>query len=302
MRKRALTVFASSLGLLALTSIGRADDITSGHSQLETMDTHEVKQELKISSGFTYIGEADFDTGAFGDVEVWRADLRGRYIMGTEHGDLGLGAIYEYSHYDLDTAFSSSDFDMNTLAFDAYWKGMFDEKWGYFVYGAVQASADSDENLLDGVTGVGALGGRYVYSEDLNFGLGFAVASRLEDDASIMPVIIVNWHFAERWNLHVLNGASISYDLTEEKDWVVDLGVRYQRREYRAGSSDSSFIDKQVGIELGLTYRACESFSVRGFVGVATGREFEVRNDDHKVVDDDVDTAPMFGIRANLSF
>jgi hypothetical protein len=266
------------------------------------METQQVKHELQVSSGFTYVSEADFDTSAFGDVTIWRADLRSRYIMGTEHGDLGLGAIYEYSHYDLDSTFGSGDFDMNTLAFDAYWKGMFDEKWGYFVYGAVGASADSDENLLDGVTGVGALGGRYVHSENLSFGLGLAVASRLEDDAAILPVIIVNWHFAERWNLKVLNGVGISYDLTEEKDWVVDLGVRYQRREYRAGSSEGSFIDKQVGVELGVTYRACENFSVRGFVGVATGREFELRNDDSKVLDDDVDSAAMFGIRATLSF
>lgn len=302
MRNRTLTVFASSLGLLALTGLSRADDITSGNTQLETMEKPNVKQELQVSSGFTYIGKADFDTSAFGDVTVWRADLRGRYVIGFEHGDLGLGALYEYSHYDLDTGFGSSDFDMNTLAFDAYWKGMFDEHWGYFVYGGLGFAADSEENLLDGVTGVGALGGRYVHSENLSFGLGLAVASRMEDDASVMPVIIVDWHFADRWNLHVLNGATLSYDLTEEKDWVIDLGVRYQRREFRAGSSEGSFTDRQVGIELGVTYRACENFSVRGFIGAAVAREFELRNDDHKVGDDDVDSAIMLGLRANLKF
>lgn len=293
-------ILVASVGLLTLIGPAVANDSTSGHSGLETMETPQVTQKLQLNPGFTYVADADFDNSNLGDVSVWRFDIPARYTISTEHGDLGLGAFYEYSRYELGDL-SDDNFNFNTLAFDAFWKGMFGDNWGYFVYGGVSMSADTDADLSDGVTGMGGGGVRYVWSKELSLGLGAVVASRLEDDAMVLPIIAVNWQIDDRWNLRTLNGATLTYDITEDKTWQADLGVKYQRREYRI-RDDSSLTEKMISAEVGATYRCCANAAIRAFVGVAAGRNFEVRHNDDKVGDEDVKTAPFFGVRVLTTF
>lgn len=292
-------ILASSLGMLGVAGVALANDTTSGYSGVETMEGPKLEQKLQINPGFTYLSDADFDTSGFGDLNVWRFGIPARYTLETDPGDFSLGAFYEYSEYELGNW--NEDFEFNTLAFDAVWRSMLNENWGYFVYGGVTLAASTDESLGDGLTGVGGGGVRYVWSPNLSLGLGVVVASRLEDDAALLPIIALNWQINDRWNLRTLNGATLTYDLTADKKWQVDLGVRYQRREYRV-DDDASLTEKMVSGEVGATYRFNPSLAVRGFVGIAAGRNIEVRADDHKVADEDVDAAPFVGVRAMFTF
>jgi uncharacterized protein DUF6268 len=294
-------ILASSLGLMSLTGAALAADPTSGYSGLETMEAKRVEQKFQINPGFTYLADADFDhKSRDGKVSVWRFDIPGRYTVSMPQGELRLGAFYEYSSYDFSKL--NDDQQFNTLAFDALWKGMFNDNWGYFVYGGVTLSADKDAALSDGLTGVGGGGARYVWSENLSLGLGLAVASRLEDDAFVVPIIALEWQINDRWHLRTLNGATVTYDVTGEKKFFMDLGGRFQRREYRTDHGDASLTEKMISVELGAIYHFSPKAAIRGFVGVAAGRNFEIRADDHKVADEDVDTAPYFGVRALFTF
>lgn len=292
----------ASAGLLSVAGFAFADDPTSGYSGLESMDAHKVEQKFQINPGFTYNAEADFDDSSMGDVSVWRLDIPARYTLTLEKGELALGGFYEYSEYDFSDLAGSGDQEFNTLAFDAVWKSMFNDKWGYFLYGGIGMSSSTETCITDGFTGVGGLGGRYVVSPDLNFGLGVAVASQLEDDAAVLPIIIANWRINDQWNLRVLNGATISYDINAEKRIILDLGAKYQRRQYAMDENDTAAIDKAVNIEFGATYNFSPTFGIRGFVGVAAARNIEIREDDHKLDDEDVDSAAYFGVRALFTF
>ena len=290
----------SSIGLLSVAGLAVADDTTSGYSGIESMDAPKVEQKLQINPGFTYVAETEFDNNTFGKVSVSRFDVPIRYTMKMEQGELGLGAFYEFSSYDFTGAPGTEDF--NTLAFDAIWKSMFNDKWGYFVYGGVGFSASEEASLGDGATGVGAGGVRYVVSPTLSFGLGVGVASQLEDDPSVLPIINVNWQINDRWNLRVLNGAVISYDISGDKKFLVDAGIKYQRRQYRLEQGSSALIETMVTVEAGATYHFTPNFGLRGFVGVSAARNFEIRADSDKVADEDADTAPYFGVRALMTF
>ena len=302
MRNRVLNLLVSGLAFVAIAGQTRADDVNSGHSALSMMDQPTIEHKFQINPGFTYFAEADFDDKALGDISSWRFDLPGRYTMTTDRGELGLGALYEYTEYEFSNA--GGDHKFNTLAFDAYWKGMFNENWGYFLYGGLAMSADTDADLTDGVTGVGAGGVRYVWSKDLSLGVGLSVASRLEDDPLVRPVIILNWQINDRWNLRVFNGATITWDVRGDKVWLLDAGVRYNRREWRLkeGGDDASVIDRMVMAELGATYRFGDRCSVRGFVGLTAGREVELRANDDEITEQDVDTSPYFGVRLMFTF
>jgi hypothetical protein len=293
-------ILLPSLGLLAAAGLALADDTTSGYSGLENMEGPQVEHVFQVNPGFTYTSEADFDRDGLGKVSVWRFDVPGRYTMKTEAGDLSLGAFYEFSEYDLDRVDNHQDF--NTLSFDTLWKGMVNEEWGYFLYGAIGLSASSHADLTDGLTGMGGGGVRYVWSKDLSLGLGAAIATHLEQDPTLWPIIALNWQIDDRWNLRVLNGAIISYDVTGDKKFLLDLGAKYQRREYRTRDDNVSFIDKSFTFELGATYRFCENFALRGFGGVAAGRTFETYEKKDRKFDEDVDPAIILGVRALFTF
>ena len=288
-----------SLGLLTVASLALADDITSGYSGLDNMEQPQIEHIIQVNPGFTYMSDADFNNSQLGKVNVWRFDVPARYTMKTDAGDLGLGAFYEYSEYDLDKLEGTQDF--NTLAFDAFWKGMLNDEWGYFAYGSVNLSASTKATLSDGLTGTGAGGMRYEWSKDLSLGLGVAVSTRLEDDPMILPVIALNWQINDRWNLRTLNGATLTYDVSGDKKFLLDLGVKYQRREYRL-QQDASLTETMLTVELGATYRFSPAFAVRGFAGVGAGRQFEVRRSNEKLTEQDVNAAPIIGVRALFTF
>ena len=287
------------LGLLSVASLALADDITSGYSGLENMEQPQVQQTFQVNPGFTYMSDADFNNSKLGKVNVWRFDVPARYTIKTDPGELGLGAFYEYSEYDLDKLANTQDFD--TLAFDAFWKGMLNDTWGYFAYGSVNLSASTKATLSDGLTGTGAGGVRYEWSKDLTLGLGVAVSTRLEDDPMILPVIDLNWQINDRWDLRVLNGATISYDVSGDKKFLVDFGVKYQRREYRL-QQDASLTETMITAEIGATYRFSPGFALRGFAGVGAGRQFEIRRSNEKLTEQDVDASPFIGVRALFTF
>ncbi|MCX6925466.1 MAG: DUF6268 family outer membrane beta-barrel protein [Verrucomicrobia bacterium] len=289
----------TSLGVLALAGSALAADTTSGYSELEQMEQPATEHVFQVNPGFTYTADADFNNSSLGKLSVWRFDIPAHYTIKTEPGDLKFGVFYEYSEYNLDKLDATQDF--NTLAFDTVWKGMLNDEWGYFLYGAVSMSASTHAALSDGLTGAGGAGVRYVWSKDLSLGLGAAVATRLEDDPFVLPVIALNWQINDRWNLQTLNGATISYDVSGDKAFLLDLGAKYQRREYRV-QDNASLTDKMMTLELGATYRFAPEFALRGFVGMTAGRNIEFRQNNEKITDQDVDPAPFVGVRALFTF
>jgi hypothetical protein len=295
-------ILVAGIGLLALARLAVADDTLSGHSGVDNLQQGEAPNVLTLNPGFTYTADADFDNKDLGKLNVWRFDIPARYTIKTGPGDLRLGAFYEYSEYDLDKLAGTQKF--NTLDFDVLWKSMINEEWGYFVYGGVGLSASEHAELGNGLTGVGGGGVQYVWSEKLSLGVGLAVSTQMEDDPRVLPIIALNWQINDRWNLRTLNGATISYDVLGDKKLIADFGVNYQWREYRVevDGHEGSVIDRMLAMEVGATYRFCPAFALRGFVGVAAGRNIEVRANDEKITDQDVDAAPFVGVRALLTF
>ncbi len=292
-------VLISGLALLAVAGLALADDTTSGHSGLETMEQSAVTNVFQVNPGFTVLPDADFNNGNLGHVNVWRFDVPASYTFKMQPGDLKLGVFYEFAGYELSKLDGNKDF--NTLAFDTLWKSMVNDEWGYFLYGAISLSSATSTCLGDGLTGIGGGGVRYVWSKDLSLGLGAAVATHLEEGPSVLPIIALNWQINDRWNLSTLYGATLTYDFSGDKKFLVDLGANYQRREYQI-ANNASLYDRQFTVELGATYNFTPNVGIRGFVGVATGRNFQIRQDNDKIADEDVDAAPILGVRAMFSF
>jgi hypothetical protein len=285
--------------LLTAAGLAWADDTTSGYSGLEKEGQPREGTKLEVNPGFLYAAQADIDNG--GDVSVWRFDVPVNFTRKYDQKELGIKLQYEYSYYDFGGFPTLDDQKFNTLALNANWRAMIDDKWGYFLFGGLGLSASTDAQFSEGLTGMGGAGAQYAVSTNVVIGLGGGIGSQLEDDARFLPVILVNWQINERWALRVFNGATISYDLNGDKSLVLDLGANYQRRQYRL-TDDAAAIDRQVNLEIGATARVSETFGVRAFLGVAAGRNFEVRQSSQKLGDEDVDATPYLGLRALFTF
>jgi hypothetical protein len=126
----------------------------------------------------------------------------------------------------------------------------------------------------------------------------------MEDDPRVLPIIALNWQIDDRWALRTLRGVTVSYDVSGDKTFVADLGLNYQRREYRTGP-DTSLTDNGWALELGGTYRFSEAFALRGAVGALAGRNFQEWDNGQRTDGfnkKDVETAPYVTVRALFTF
>ena len=308
--KKSIKILSLTLSCVAtLTMAGSAlgQELTSGNSSLETKVDSDVTNVFTLAPSFTHLFDSDFKGTDNGNVSVTRADMRVGYAMKSDQAEFGLGGLYEFSNYD----FSKLGYEeFNRLAFSAYYKGMVNDNWGYFGYGAVEMAANTGAALGNGVMGTLGGGARYVWSDKLSLGFGLAASSSLEDNSRVLPVIILNWQINDRWALRTLNGVTVTYDLMGDKKTFLDAGVNYQRREYRLEKHSSfgnystapSMVETLVNIEFGVTHNFNKDISLRGFVGLVGGRGYDIYENGHKRFTKSVDTGGMVGVRAIFRF
>lgn len=302
-----LSLTLSCVATLILAGSAVGQELTSGNSSLETKTDSDVTNVFTLTPSFTYLFDTDFKDNDAGKVSVTRADMRAGYVMKSDQAEFGLGGLYEFSNYD----FSKLGFEeFNRLAFSAHYKGMANDNWGYFGFGAIEMAASTDAALGNGVMGTFAGGARYVWSDRLSLGFGAAVSTTLEDGSRVLPVIILQWQINDRWALRTLNGVTVTYDLCGDKKTFLDAGVNYQRREYRLEKNSSfgnynnapSLVETLINIEFGVTHNFSKDIALRGFVGLVAGREYDVYDNGHKREDEKTETGGMVGVRAIFRF
>ena len=178
--KKSIKILSLALSCVAtLTLAGSAvgQELTSGNSSLDAKTDSSVTNIFTLTPSYTYLWDTDFKDNNLGKISVQRADMRAGYVMKSDQAEFGVGALYEYTHYDLSKVKSDSGFDddYNRLAFSAHYKGMVNDNWGYFGFAAAELAAGSSANLGDGLMGTFAGGARYVWSENLSLGFGAAL-------------------------------------------------------------------------------------------------------------------------------
>jgi hypothetical protein len=199
-----------------------------------------AKFSFSLRSRGVFAAETDLDGG--GTVSVVRAGptLSARYADSqTWFVNLSLGA--EFSFYDFEGATGivaggdpAGDFAAYTVS--ARFTSQANDDWWWFVDGRATWSGEDGDNLGDGFTGRGTLGATYILSDTLTIGLGVAVRSRLEDDAVVYPLPIINWKINDRWTLATAdNGLRVSFAALDELTLFAAAG--WESREFRLSDS-----------------------------------------------------------------
>jgi len=253
-------------------------------------------------------------SGSPGEVSVSRVGANiGAGIPVGDRGLLGLGLDYELSSYTFDDATglvagTDTPFgDVQRYAFSARYAHQLSARWSVLVGGGIGISGEEGAKTSDSLFYNGFAGGRYALSESVQAGFGLVLATQLEDNTLVLPLLMVDWQIDEKWRLSNEGklGLTLSYAATDA--WTLGLGAGYESRDFRLDRSGpvpgGVGRERRVPIEFSATYTPTKQLSIDLGLGVGVARNFEVLSSGGtKVADFDADAAPFVSLQLGYRF
>jgi hypothetical protein len=267
-----------------------------------------VSFSLALESSFT----TESDLSEAGSVSVVRLGptFGVRYApQQTSFFDFSLGAEYSFYEFDGATGIVPSGEpvdDFSEYLLGARYTGRVNDEWWWFVGGNASWAAEDGADLGDGFTASGMVGATYAINERLSIGAGLVVRSRIEDDALVYALPVVNWKINDQWTLEtVSNALRLSYAPAE--DWAVYVAGGWESREFRLSENgpipDGVMRDDRIPIVLGAVLRPGENIEFDIAAGSTVWGEYEFRDSTGaEIADADADPALLAMITARIRF
>lgn len=263
-----------------------------------------------FDGGGAHSSEADFkdDAGAV-SVDRWYLGAGVNYAWSPRNSvgfSFGGGkSIYEFS--DL-TGFGAGepwdDIDDSRVSFSARF-GV-GEKGMAFIIPTVRMNGEKGASNSDSRT-YGLFGAvAWRINENLTIGPGFGVFSRLEDSTRVIPILAIDWTFAERWNLSTGRGLAssrgpgltLTYKLNE--NWDLGFAGRYEDQEFRLNDEGvaAGGIGRDQSFPLVFTaeLKPNKKMNFSVFAGASFGGNLKLKNANDVLIEEtDYELAPLFG-------
>lgn len=222
----------------------------------------------------------------------------------------------EFSFYDLSgTALIPGDSD--GLLEETYdsgvglaWISRIDDAWSVLVRGSVDAAGESGADFGDSLTYGGLVVVSNQITPNLRLGAGVIARTRLEDDALVVPIVAVDWVFAEGWTVTTSGatggaGIEVRYELTEEV--TLTLGGGWRSDDYRL-SDDNPLPEgvvrhDRVPVAAGVIYRPSRRIEIVARGGAHVWQRLEVLDGSgDEIADADGDAAPFVSLDLSFRF
>lgn len=295
----------------------------TAQSQAEPAATRPAGPSARIEFYGGQSFEADFSNTP-GTVSVGRAgvDFSSSFPV-AERTRLGISANAEWIWYSFDNAASlgppvvppaPTDKPWDTVrsyALSGNWFQRYDDRWSTLLALQVSASGEDGAKFGDALEFGGTFQAIYAVREGLALGLGVVASTRIEDNALVIPIPVVDWRFAQRWRLatdvdHYSVGGSLSYEVSD--DWSVGAKVGFHSRDFRL-AEDNLLAPEGVGrhsaipINLWAQWQFHPQGSLRLAAGYLLGQEYVLDNrDGDRIAKQDVDGAPFVNLSLTWSF
>ncbi len=201
--------------------------------------------------------------------------------------------------------------DIHTLSLSVPVRWGVSERWSSFFVPSVRSTGESGADFSDTVTG-GILGGfAYRFGENLTIGPGLGVVSQLEDNATIFPILIINWKITDKLSLETGRGLAatlgpgltLNYQANEK--WSYGIGGRYEKLRFRL-DSDSAVAngigeDTAFPLFASATHRFNRKASASLIGGVELGGELRQEDENgDKIASESYDAAAFLGLAFNI--
>jgi hypothetical protein len=187
------------------------------------------------------------------------------------------------------------------------------QNWSFFILPTVRFTGESGADLNDSLTGGGFAGFAYKFNERLTIGPGIGIFTQIEDDASIFPVLIINWKITDTISLETGRGLGatlgpgISLNWRMSEQWHFSLGGRYEKLRFRlddkAETPNGIGQDTSFPIFGGVTYNINSSGRISLIGGVETAGELQLEDQNGNVLEQqDYESAPFLGFSFYFRF
>lgn len=304
-------VFAAALLSSASVIAGPAasDAVESG--------TADIEQSLppwipSVRAGYLHQFDTDIDGG--GSFSVNRANVRaGINRVFDRDRMIGLSLGYGYNGYDFTGLARDPWSDVHTLTLGIPVRWSINDQWSFFGLPVLRSSGESGADFSDSLSG-GFLGGfTYKFGDCLTLGPGIGVLSQLEDDASVFPILLINWRITDSLQLETGRGFGasqgpglmLSWQLSEK--WKLSLGSRYEKLRFRLDdkgpASGGIGEEKGIPVYLGASYATSRFSELSIYGGAKFGGSIGLDNaSGNSLSDRDHETAPFAGIAWKWGF
>jgi hypothetical protein len=270
---------------------------------------------FKLSGTFQYLLETDLDGGGTVDIARINGAVGADFEL-SEDMKLGVNFALEFDKYDFggvsDLGPDPWD-DILFLTMGAQLQFALTDQWLLWGGPVVQFAREDGADWDDAVTGGGTIGATYIVNERLVIGGGVGIASKLEDDVLVFPVITLDWQIHDRWRLTsnagpegiVGVGLELVYEISDA--WEAGFGGRYEYRRYRLDGSGTApdGIGEETSFPLWgrISYTFNENFGLDLFLGVGLAGELKLENSSGvRLADADYDPAFTVGLVGRVQF
>ena len=299
--------------LLASPSISDAEEPRPGYDAMGPKPLW----SFPLRGAYTHQFDTDIDNSG-GKFSVDRFFTQGGPTYATKNRQsISLSLGYGFNGYDFSGEMGFAGLrpwkDINSLRIGTPISWGLDDKWTLFVIPSVRFTAESGGNLGDSVQAGGFAGASYRVSDRLTIGPGIGVVTQIEDNASVFPVLLINWKITDSLSLETGRGlgASLGPGLFlnwEASDkWRFSLGGRYEKLRFRLDKDgvapDGVGEDRSFPILAGVTYRFTPKIQASLIGGVELGGKLKLDDENgNEVIEEGYDTAGFAGFTLRCRF
>ncbi len=196
---------------------------------------------------------------------------------------------------------------INTLRFGIPVLWSPDDKWSVFGLPTFRFNAENGADYGDAFSSGAILGVSYKFSNRLTIGPGIGVIDQIEDDVSIIPILVIDWKLTDQLSLKTgrglaaTQGPGLLLEWRPTSAWTVGFDVRYEKFRFRL--DDTGVAPRGVGQDrsIPIALSAGYSFGRKFSLALTGGIEFagRLRLEDeggNKIQSSDFDNAPFLGI------
>lgn len=272
-----------------------------------------------FNAGYLYKFNTSIDDG--GDISSQFFNARATLPLLIEEGRfIGISGAYYLNAYDFSGgdpgSFAALDpwDNVHSIRLGMPIRWDLGNDWVFFGAPSVRYVGESSANFSDAITWGVITGFSYRFSDTLTLGPGIGYVAQIEDDASIFPVIFVDWKLGGNFSLSTgpTVGASLGPGLAINwafaDRWELSVGARYEKLRFRldedsAASPGGVGEDRSIPVFAALSYQASDNLRLALIGGVGFGNKLELSDGDGKWVrDSNYDPSPFLGVNAAFSF
>jgi hypothetical protein len=267
---------------------------------------------MSLRSSYVYQFDADLDQGSsFNNSHLF---IQGGPVYSPDHRrSVSLSVGYGFDGYDFSGNQQAPWQDVYSLRLGVPVRWGFGRAWTIIGVPTIRFAAENSSDWDNGVTGGGFAGFSYRFSDRLTIGPGIGMLSQLEDDASIFPILIINWKITDRLSLETGRGIAategpgltLNWNLNDR--WDFFMGGRYEQQRFRLARDNP--VPEGIGEKSSFTLLGGTnySFSKKIKASLVGGMDFggELRQEDRDgnlVAKEDYDPALFLGVTFSGQF